>query len=358
VGVFTVIDSMVDEFRRKFGEDAIFHLNDRPVSKGSFISTGSFSVDYVVGRPGLPLGRLTEIYGPFSSGKSSVVASLIGSCQARGGKAVLFDGEHSFTPQWVDTFKVQNDKLLVAQPATIRDMFEQAAYLADNISKSSFEGPVVLAIDSLSSFPTPEELEFLNAKDDDKRGDRPGSLGLHARYFSKGLRVLSNLVWNSQICLVVVSQLKENPMNPYQGFKIGGQATNFHAAVQLKTSKVGKHEDRIRVKVTAVKNKVAPPFRSATYDIVFGQGIDDSLCFAKVGMDLGLVKKKGAGWYDIGDGKGIRAETIIEKIGLEIYKQTFAESSPTSATPPITDHVAEDVQIESEIEVPAVVGSE
>ena len=346
------MDEIIAGVKKKYGEDAIVYLgsDSRLAHSLGFVSTGSFSVDYVIGRPGLPLGRVVEIYGPFSSGKSSIVASCVGSFQANGGKAVLFDGEHSFTPDWVKLFGVDPKKLLVCQPPNIHIMFEQAAYICDGLRRAAADEPVLIALDSLSAFPTPEELEFLEEKKPGAKEKARFTMALHARYCAKGLRVLTNLIWDSKVTLLVVSQLKDNPMNPYGGFKIGGEATNFHAAVQLKTIKQQKFTDKIRVKIRAEKNKVSPPFKEAILDIVFGQGIDDSHTFAHVAVDIGLVKQKGGGWYE-SEGKSFRMEDLVSKVGREVYKATFPELFPDE---PVTEVITEEPKVEKPTEDPKV----
>jgi len=333
------MEDILTGIQEKFGKDAAFYLSspERLVHDLGFVSTGSFSVDYVIGRPGIPLGRVTEIFGPYSSCKSSIVASIIGQCQARGGSAFLFDGEHSFTPDWVKLFNVDPERLILLQPLSIKDMFEQAAYICQAIRDSHSDKPFIVAIDSLSSFPTPEELEILDPKYKEE-GKAHFQMGLHARYVAKGLRILSNLIWDARVALLVVSQLKDNPMNPYSGFKLGGEACNFHAALQLKTVKLQKSETKIKVRIKAEKNKLSPPFREAVFEFVFGQGIDDSLTFAEVAEELKLVTKKGGGWYEM-NGQNFRAEDLISQVGRAVYKHVFPELFPLEVvavtTPPV-----------------------
>jgi recombination protein RecA len=346
----------VQQVQAKFGADAIqsMHVYGSP-EKLTFMSSGSFAVDYVIGRPGIPCGRITEIFGPFSSGKSTILATIIANFQRRGGHALIMDGEHSYSPQWVTQLGVNADTLYVGQPSTLQDMFEQTAYACKHIVESGDPAPVLIGIDSLSSFPTKEELGFM---DDEKTGkkkeaDPSRAIGLHARYVAKGLRVLSDLIWKSKVALVFISQLKDNPMNPYQNSKIGGAAVDFHAVLQLKTSKMGKDEKSISVRLRCEKNKVAFPFRETQFDINFGQGIDDTYTFMKVGIEKGLIQQQSGGWYTVvATGQRGRAADILQYVARDIYFATFPELAPPP--PPPVEVVAppSDTEVPTETVVP------
>ena len=342
------MDAVVKQIQDKFGTAAIKPLDGyAPSHNAGFITTGSFSVDYVIGRPGLPLGRIVEIFGPFSSGKSTIAASCIASFQRNGGKAIIIDSEHSYSPEWTRTFGIDPKELLLMEPSDIQAMFEQVAYLCNTIADAQSTVPVLVVIDSISAFPTPEELEFL--KDGSKK-DPSRALGLHARYCAKGFRILSNLIWDCNVSVLCISQLKDNPMMPYQRSKLGGAAVDFHAAIQLQTSKAGKDEKSITTKLRCQKNKMASPFKETLFTIVFGEGINDNHTFVHAGIAAGLIRTKGGGWCThVESGESFRYAEVVTKHGVEILKHYFptllpkaaeeASQIPTESAPPVQTSV-------------------
>lgn len=342
------IPSLIQDVQKRFGADAIMSMSAYgSTEKLTFVSSGSFSVDYVIGRPGIPCGRIIEIYGPFSSGKSTIVATMLASFQNNGGHAIVVDSEHSYSAEWVSALGVKTDQLHVMQPPHLQAMFEQVAFLCSRIVESQVTVPVIIAVDSLSSFPTAEEIEFLEDKKASHDKKDPGrAIGLHARYCAKGLRILSDLIWKSNVAIVFVSQQKDNPMQLWGGgiSKLGGAAVDFHAVVQLRTSKIKKEPTHIEVKLRCDKNKIAPPFKETQLSIVFGQGIDDTDTFIKAGLEKGIITAQQAGWYvNAATGAKARASDMVPQIAQQVYYAVFPEKAPKQEAPPPPEHPSDTV---------------
>lgn len=345
------MEDIVSDVQKKFGTDAIRPLSDYQADHDAgFITSGCFSMDWVVGRPGIPLGRIVEIYGPYSSGKSTIAASCLASCQRNGGATYLVDSEHSYSDEWARTFGLDTAKLYLMDPDHLKAMFEQIAFLCKTIVERGITQPSLIVIDSVSAFPVPEELEFLEGG---KEKDASKAMGLHARYCAKGFRILSNLIWDSKVAIICVSQLKDNPMMPYAKSKLGGAAVDFHAAVQLQTNRTHKDEQSITVRLRCQKNKVAPPFRETMFDVIFNHGIDDSYAIAQAGVALGLITIKGSGWCThVPTGASFRQKDIVEQYGLEIVSKVFPELVPPDAESPTSEPSVETAQ-EGEVAEPA-----
>ena len=321
--------SLIKGFRKQFGDGSIFTMaGDDVVSHDlGFLPTGNFAIDSIIGRPGIPLGRVTEFYGAYASGKSTTVASILGKCQSIGGLAVLFDTEHAYSPEWSSTYGINPEELLVAQPRCLEDAFIQTAYLCQSILESNFEYPVVIAFDSVSALPLKAELDDTQNQVEGKKDEKGVRLGGHAAYMSRALRVLTDTIHEAAVCLVMVSQMKQNPMG-YGVQKLGGEALNFHAAIQIKLSKVQpKTAEYASFKATCVKNKVSSPFKEAEFKINFETGIDDSAAVIAKAVDLGIVSKGKPGWYNFGD-NSYRAVDLAPAIRQGIYETVFEKDFP------------------------------
>ncbi len=321
--------SLVKGFRKQFGDGSIFTLaGDDVVSHDlGFLPTGNFAIDSIIGRPGIPLGRVIEFYGAYASGKSTTVAGILGKCQSIGGLAVLFDTEHAYSAEWCSHYGINPEELLVAQPRCLEDAFIQTVYLCQSIIASQFEYPVVIAFDSVSALPLRAELEATENQVQGKKDEKGVRLGGHAAYMSQALRVLTDMIHEAAVCLVMVSQMKQNPMG-YGVQKLGGEALNFHAAVQIKLSKVQpKTAEYASFKATCVKNKVNSPFKEAEFKINFTTGIDDSAAVIAKAVELGIVSRGKPGWYNFGD-DSFRAVDLAPAIRQGVYEIVFEEDFP------------------------------
>jgi len=299
------IGDLVTSFRSEFGKESAIGFADSfiPESRAGFLPTNCFALDYVIGRGGTPLGRLIEIFGPFSSGKSTVAASIMASFQQNDGFAILFDTEHSYEPEWMIKQGVDPSKVFKPEVVTLQEAFIQIRFLCRKIREDELTSPCVIVFDSISALPVQEEMD---GDFDNKQ------IGIHARYISSGFRVITGLMWDSRVALIVVSQQKHDPMNPYKIAKLGGETVNFHAATQIKVNRVSKHDDHIVTRLEATKNKIAPPFRQATCKILFSGGIDDSPAYAEVGASCGIFGKSAAGWFEF-EGVKYRASNLPEE---------------------------------------------
>lgn len=336
-----LIERTVKEFTKKFGEGRACTLTKMfsPENVKGFVPTGNLAIDWVIGRPGFPLGRISEIAGPFSSGKSSIVAQAIGAAQKQGIVCALADTEHSYDSSWSRRFGVDPEHLILLQPQHLEALFDEILYLIEIVKDSKDPTPMFIVADSVSATPASAELEM-----EDSTGSQ--ARGLHARIISQGLRKLSNLIWNESVALLFVSQLKDNPGIMYgtNKSKIGGHAIDFHAGLLLETRKLAQKKgegetERIigqTIQVHSTKNKFVPPFRTRTFDLFFESGIrpkEIALSFLSDPDLLGRIKAAG-GWYEYA-GKKYRkdelAELLDETIVAEIY-QSLGLIQPDATT--------------------------
>jgi len=341
------MDEMFKRFKKEFGADAIFRGDDKgnPASIDDFIPTETFILEYVIGRPGLPLGRLTEVFGHFSTGKSSICAAVMGAITRAGHIGVLMDTEHAWSSAWMEMYGIKTDNLLIAQPKTVQQLFEQTAFLC-NDAKTLIKKPqaLIIVVDSVSAVPTAEEVE----------GDKEG-MAMHAKLTSKGFRVLTNLLWENRVSIICVSQLKDNPMQPFSNSKLGGSALDFHAAVQIKMVRMQKTDTHLRLKMTAVKNKVARPFREVVFDLKFATGIDPTLPILQAGTEYKLIDEASGGWYTIG-GKSYRAEEAAELIKKGVYERLLSQQ-PLQQPNELSDSTVKESGTENPQQVGTVVAS-
>lgn len=284
----------MEKINKDFGAGSIMCLGDKPMGNIEAIPTGSLGLDYALGIGGLPRGRIIEIYGPESSGKTTVALHVIAEAQKRGGNCAFIDIEHAFDESYAKTIGVKIDKLHFSQP----DYGEQALEEADRLIVSGAFAVVV--IDSVAALVPKGELEG-------EMGD--SKMGLQARLMSQACRKLTGTISKTNTICIFINQLRATIGNPYQPQEIttGGNALKFYSSIRLDVRKMAQIKDGDeaignRVKVKVVKNKVAPPFKNCEYDLIFGQGIDKIGELVEMASNLNIIKKAGA-WYSYNDSK-------------------------------------------------------
>jgi recombination protein RecA len=293
------LDVALAQIEKQHGKGSVMRLGERAATPIEVIPTGSIALDVALGIGGLPRGRVVEIYGPESSGKTSLALHAVANAQAAGGVAAFIDAEHALDPEYARAVGVDTDALLVSQP----DNGEQALEIADMLIRSGALD--VIVIDSVAALVPRAEIEG-------EMGD--SHVGLQARLMSQALRKLAGALNNSGTTAIFINQLREKigVLFGSPETTTGGRALKFYASVRLDVRRIETLKDgtdavgnRTRVKV--VKNKVAPPFKQAEFDIVYGEGISREGSLIDVGVEQGLIKKSGA-WYtyesdQLGQGK-------------------------------------------------------
>ncbi len=316
----------MDKIEKSYGKGSIMRMGDHGDESIPAISSGSIALDVALGVGGFPKGRVIEIYGPESSGKTTLAIHAIAEAQKAGGIAAIIDAEHAFDPYYAKKLGVNIDELLISQP----DNGEQALEITDNLIRSGALDIVV--IDSVAALTPKAELEG-------EMGD--SRMGLQARLMSQALRKLTANINRTKTCCVFINQLREKigVMFGNPETTTGGNALKFYASVRLDIRRIGQIKDgeevngnHVRVKV--VKNKVAPPFRKAEFDIMYGEGISKSGEIIDLGVQYNIIKKSGS-WFSYGDTKLGQGRETVRK--LVIDNPELAQELETKIVEAITE---------------------
>ncbi|MFZ9022143.1 MAG: recombinase RecA [Litorivicinaceae bacterium] len=330
------LDAALSQIERQFGKGAVMRMGDSPREAIPAISTGSLGLDIALGIGGLPKGRIVEVYGPESSGKTTLTLQTIAECQKAGGTAAFIDAEHALDPIYAGKLGVNVDDLLVSQP----DTGEQALEIADMLVRS---GSVdILVIDSVAALTPRAEIE----------GDMGDThVGLQARLMSQALRKITGNIKRSNCLVIFINQIrmKIGVMFGNPETTTGGNALKFYSSVRLDIRRIGsvKQGDEVignETRVKVVKNKVSPPFRQAEFQVMYGQGIYHMGEVLDLGVQEGLVEKSGA-WYSyngqrIGQGKANAAQFLDENRAMADEIEKILRDR-LLATPTVTDESAE-----------------
>jgi len=327
------VDTAIGQIERQFGKGSIMKLGSRPVIDVPVISTGSLALDKALGVGGLPRGRVIEIFGPESSGKTTLALNAVSEAQKQGGIAAFIDAEHALDTGYARRIGVNCDELLVAQP----DTGEQALEITDMLVRS---GAIdILVIDSVAALVPRAEIEG-------EMGD--SHMGLQARLMSQALRKLTGTIGKTMTSVIFINQIRMkigivfgNPETT-----TGGNALKFYSSVRLdirRTASIKEGQDVVgnRTKVRVVKNKMAPPFKEAEFDIMYGEGISKIGDVIDIGAELGVIDKSGA-WYSYnGERIGQGRENVKKflKENTDIFNSLYAKVRETIGLAPVKDEI-------------------
>ncbi|MBR6441177.1 MAG: recombinase RecA [Bacteroidales bacterium] len=300
-----ILQSTLDKIEKNYGKGSVMKLGDQATEKVDVISTGSINLDAALGVGGFPRGRIIEIFGPESSGKTTLAIHAIAECQKAGGVAAFIDAEHAFDSFYAKKLGVDINNLLVSQP----DNGEQALEIADNLIRS---GAVdILVVDSVAAL-TPK------AEIDGEMGD--SKVGLQARLMSQAMRKLTSTIAKTNCCCIFINQLREKigVMFGNPETTTGGNALKFYSSVRVDIRRIqaikdGDQNIGNRVKVKIVKNKVAPPFRYCEFDLMFGEGISKLGEIIDLGVEHDIIKKSGS-WFSYGDTKLAQGREALKQL--------------------------------------------
>ncbi|MDD4717048.1 MAG: recombinase RecA [Eubacteriales bacterium] len=328
------LESALSQIEKQFGKGAVMTLGEKADANIESIPTGALSLDIALGVGGVPKGRVVEIYGPESSGKTTVALHMIASAQKEGGTAAFIDAEHALDPSYAQKLGVDIDNLIVSQP----DTGEQALEITEALVRS---GAVdIIVVDSVAALVPKAEID----------GDMGDShVGLQARLMSQALRKLAGVISKSSTVAIFINQLREKVGIMFGNPETtpGGRALKFYASVRLDVRKIetirnGTDIVGARTRVKVVKNKVAPPFKEAEFDIIYGEGISNESCIVEMGADLDIIEKSGS-WFSyngqrIGQGKDNTRKYL--KDNPEIAEEIEVKIRENYADKPISEIIA------------------
>lgn len=325
----------IDKLEKSYGKGVVMKMDDDTVTNIPSVSTGSLGLDMALGIGGFPRGRVVEIYGPESSGKTTLALHCIAEAQKSGGMAAFIDAEHAFDRFYAEKIGIDTNELLISQP----DDGEQALEIADNLIRS---GAIdVLVVDSVAALVPKAELE----------GDMGDSkMGLHARLMSQALRKLTGTINKTGCICIFINQLREKigVMFGNPETTTGGNALKFYASVRLDIRRIGQIKDGVdvmgnRVKVKVAKNKVAPPFRIVEFDIMYGEGISKAGEILDLGVEYDVIQKSGS-WFSyngtkLGQGRDTVRQLILDNPEMmdEMYDKIMAKAMGEEEAPAVSE---------------------